>query len=388
MTAVDEATAGPAAIGITGEPEEPDHPDANQTPRRPHRRRAWFGVAAAVVVAALGVGAWWWVADPSADEGADAPGPVATATVERGTISATETWDGTLARGAPLTVRSSIGGTVTRLSQQGASVGRGDVLYRLDEQPVSLLVGDVPMYRDLQAGDVGVDVGQLEANLADLGYTGLDVDDRYDAATATAVSAWQQAIGADPTGTVARGAVVFAPQGGRIEMLRSGVGDVIAPGAPVLDLVGPDQVVYLEVDVDDLDRLAVDTAVTVVLPDGAGVAGTVAATTVVPSSPDPMADEATAETAVQVEVALADNAPEELIGAAAEVVVAIDERLDVLLVTVTALLALAEGGYGLEVVDDGTTSIVPVETGLFAEGKVEITSPDITEGTVVGVAGR
>jgi hypothetical protein len=58
-------------------------------------------------------------------------------------------------------------------------------------------------------------------------------------------------------------------------------------------------------------------------------------------------------------------------------------------VPVTALLALAEGGYGLEVVaEDGTTSTVPVDTGLFAEGKVEVSSPEIEEGTVVGVAGR
>jgi hypothetical protein len=58
-------------------------------------------------------------------------------------------------------------------------------------------------------------------------------------------------------------------------------------------------------------------------------------------------------------------------------------------VPVSALLALAEGGYGLEVVrDDGTTKIVRVDTGLFADGKVEVRGAGIGEGTVVGVAGR
>jgi hypothetical protein len=58
-------------------------------------------------------------------------------------------------------------------------------------------------------------------------------------------------------------------------------------------------------------------------------------------------------------------------------------------VPVSALLALSEGGYGLEVVDDdGTTSIVSVTTGLFADGKVQVEGDGITEGTVVGVAGR
>jgi hypothetical protein len=66
-----------------------------------------------------------------------------------------------------------------------------------------------------------------------------------------------------------------------------------------------------------------------------------------------------------------------LAGAPVEVVLAVDERTDVLLASVTALLALADGGYSLEVVaDDGTTTIVRVETGLFAEDKVEVSDVD------------
>jgi multidrug efflux pump subunit AcrA (membrane-fusion protein) len=92
---------------------------------------------------------------------------------------------------------------------------------------------------------------------------------------------------------------------------------------------------------------------------------------------------------VEIDIALDGNAPDQLVGVPVEVVVRVDERTDVLLVPVNALLARAEGGYALEVVaDDGTTSIVPVETGLFGAGKVEVTSADIDEGTVVGVAGR
>jgi hypothetical protein len=89
-----------------------------------------------------------------------------------------------------------------------------------------------------------------------------------------------------------------------------------------------------------------------------------------------------------VEVTLTEAAPADLDGSTVDVVVAVDERTDVLTVPVNALLALAEGGYGLEIVaDDGTSSIVAVETGLFANGQVEVTG-EIAEGTTVGVAGR
>lgn len=363
--------------------------DAEPERDEPRRRGLVWPALAGVLIAAAGVGAWVWVNDTSTEGTPGTAGPVATAVIERGTISATETWDGTLDHGTPFTVTSGGEGTITRLVGQGENVGRGVELYRVDERPVALLYGAVPMYRDLGPGASGGDVGQLEANLAELGYSGFTVDDQYTASTAAAVRAWQADFGGEPTGTVARGDVVFLPEGGQVDARRSGVGDVVVPGAAVLDIAGTDQVVSLEGDVDDRDRFEVGTEVTVVLPGGDEVAGTVAATAVV-DVPSEGPDGGATDTAIlQVEVAVNENAPEEFVGGPVEVVVAIDERTDVLLVPVNALLALSEGGYGLEVVaDDGTTSIVPVDTGLFAAGKVEVRSPGIAEGTVVGVAGR
>jgi len=62
-----------------------------------------------------------------------------------------------------------------------------------------------------------------------------------------------------------------------------------------------------------------------------------------------------------------------------------DERKAVLAVPVSALLALAKGGYGVEVVDGATTRIVAVNTGMFAAGQVEISGEGIAEGVAVGV---
>jgi peptidoglycan hydrolase-like protein with peptidoglycan-binding domain len=380
VTTVDGAHTAPPVTDVEREPDEP---------RRRRRGLLWL-VLGGAVAAAAGTGAWLWASNTSTQPAPAAAGPAATAVVERGTISATESWDGTLDHGTPFTVTSGTEGTITRLADQGETVDRGDELYRVNEQPVTLLRGVVPMYRELGPGDSGIDVKQLEKNLAKLGYDRFTVDDQYTFSTAAAVRAWQDDIGAGPTGTVARGDVVFLPEGRQVDTLHADVGDVVGPGTAILDITGTDQLVSLEADVDDRDRFEVDTEVTVLLPGGDEVAGTVSATAVVEVAPEEGAESATdTEPILQAEVALRQKAPEEFVGGPVDVVVSVDERSNVLLVPVNALLALSEGGYGLEVVgDDGSTSIVPVETGLFGQGKVEIKSGGISEGTVVGVAGR
>jgi peptidoglycan hydrolase-like protein with peptidoglycan-binding domain len=365
-------------------------PQADE-PRRRRLPLVWAALGAVLI--ALGAGAWLWASSASPEGAPAAAGPVATATVERGTISATESWDGTLEYGRPLTVKCSAAGTITRLVDQGATVERGDELYRVNERPVILLYGAVPMYRDLAPGDAGVDVRQLETNLAKLGYEGFTVDGAYTASTAAAVRAWQGDTGAERSGTVARRDVVFLPAGGRVDALNVTVGDVVRPGAPLVDITGNDQVVNFEADLDDRERFDIGAKVMVALPGGEEIAGTISAMRVATvasgGSGEGLGGGATdSEAIVQVEVALA-RAPDELVGTPVEVIVAVDERADVLLVPVSALLALAEGGYGLEVArKDGTTKVVRVDTGLFADGMVEVRGAGIAEGTVVGVAGR
>jgi hypothetical protein len=382
VTTAEEAHTAPPATGVEWESDQP---------RRRRHRLVWPALGAVLI--AVGAGAWLWARDGSTEAAPATATPVATAIVERGTISATESWDGTLEYGAPFTVTSSVEGTITRLVDQGEILKRGDELFRVNEQPVTLLYGTVPMYRDIGPGDSGVDVRQLERNLAALGYDGLTVDDEFTSSTADVVRAWQEDIVAAQTGTVTRGEVVFVPGGRQVDALRVDVGDAAVPGAPVLDVTGTDQVVSLDVDIDDRDLFEVDTKVTVVLPDGGKVRGTVATTEVVDVASESgggvEGGTAESESIARVEVILEKQASDDLIGAPVDVIVAIDKRTDVLLVPVNALLALAEGGYGLEIVnDDGTTKIVAVDTGLFGGGKVQVEGDGISDGTVVGVAGR
>ncbi|MPZ95773.1 MAG: efflux RND transporter periplasmic adaptor subunit [Propionibacteriales bacterium] len=364
------------------------------------RRRGLLWLALGVVFAAgAGAGYWFLVRDSGSQTPDEATGPAAIDQVARETISDTETWSGTLGHGSPFTVGVSGQGTITWLADQESKVKRGTELYRLDEQPVLALYGSTPMYRDLKIGDTGADVKQLETNLAKLGYDGFDVDDEFTWYTAQAVEEWQDDIGAVETGSVKESDVVFIPGAGRIDNLQVEVGDEVSPGTDVLDITGSEQVVSMDVEVADRELVAVGTDVTVRLPGGKEVPGTVTAATVVEDTSDdgegggggdgddedPGAD----DTITKVEVTLKKKANTSLLGSPVDVVVDVDERKDVLVVPINALLALSEGGFGLEVVaKEDSTSIIPVDTGLFADGKVEVSGKGIREGTVIGVAGR
>lgn len=377
-------------------------PDTDLDPPRSVSRRGLLWLAlGAVAVTGTGGGYWYLISrDTGAAPNGDPVGPAATAEVTRETLTATETWSGKLGHGTPFTVTAKVEGTVTWLAEHDSAVTRGAVLYRVDEQPVVALMGGLPMYRDLSSDSTGADVKQLEQNLTELGYTGYDADKTFTWYTGQAVKQWQKDNGAEQTGTVKQSDVVFLTRKGRVDGRRVALGDTVSPGTEVLSITGSEQVVSLDVDVSDRELVSVDTPVTVRLPGGDEVGGTVTAADVVEDTSDdgddgggggdedPGAD----DTTTQVEVTLDGKVDESLLGAPVDVVVEVERREDVLAVPVNALLALAKGGFGVEVVNPAgsatPTTIVAVETGMFANGLVEIAGDGIEEGTTVGVAGR
>lgn len=62
-----------------------------------------------------------------------------------------------------------------------------------------------------------------------------------------------------------------------------------------------------------------------------------------------------------------------------------EQHRDVLSVPVSALLALPRGGYGVQVVSGTTARTVPVQTGIFAESRVEILGAGLSDGMKVGI---
>ncbi|GAA1420906.1 efflux RND transporter periplasmic adaptor subunit [Catellatospora coxensis] len=312
-----------------------------------------------------------------------AAGPPETATVTRQSLADTETKSGTLGYGAEHTVGARSAGTVTWLAAEGAVIGRGKPLFRLDDQPVVLLYGALPAYRQLRDGVEGADVKQLEQNLKALGYDGFTVDREFTAATASAVRQWQEDLGLPETGVVEPGRVVFAAGQARVDALSATVGDLVQPGTPILTRTGVDRAVVVELEVAD-ERLAVPGAtVEVELPDGKRVPGKVGAVQTVIA---PGVNGADPTTNLEVTVSLtAKDAVQGFQQAAVDVDFTAETREGVLTVPVAALLALAEGGYGVEVVEGGASRIVAVRTGLFATGRVEVSGDGLAEGTVVGM---
>ena len=84
---------------------------------------------------------------------------------------------------------------VTSAPGRGAELTEGSVAIEIAGQPVFVLVGPVPVYRDLRPQDRGPDVEQLEAALARLGYFEGDPDQLWDEATGGAVRAWYEQAG-------------------------------------------------------------------------------------------------------------------------------------------------------------------------------------------------
>jgi hypothetical protein len=339
-----------------------------------------IGVTAAVVVVGAGGVAAFGIGGNT-----PAPPPVSglppgTATVTSTTLTSTEKVSGTLGYGTSNTVLRSGPGTVTWLPAAGDVVTRGKAMYAVDDHPVSTLYGTVPPYRTLESGVSGRDVHEFEENLKALGYTGFTVDDDFTSATATAVRKWHKDLGRDDTGTVAVTDIAVVPGDVRVAELKAQVGG--PANGQVLTYTGTTRTVTVDLDVAKQHLVSQGVAATVTLPDGKKISGSVTAVGTVATAKTAQQGQSTTST-IEVTVSLADQAAAGKLDAApVDVTLVSEKRENVLVVPVGALVALAEGGYAVQVADG---HYVPVETGMFADGKVQVSGPGIAAGTVVGV---
>ncbi|WP_157252485.1 peptidoglycan-binding protein [Nonomuraea typhae] len=315
-------------------------------------------------------------------EAAATPPPRATADIVRGDLTDTLSLSGKVVfagfDGLPggRTVRARAAGTVTALPAPGAVVRQGQALYRVDRKPVVLLYGRLPLYRPLGQGvKDGPDVRQLETALKALGHAeDVTVDDHFTWATTLAVRAWQKHAGLPGTGSVDAAQAVFLPAEVRIAKAAVAPGDSVAHGAPVLTVTRTGRRVHLNLDVADQALARRGAKVEVELPGGATARGTVVSVGATARTREGV-------TTVDVGVRLAGAKVRLLDQTPVTVTLESVTRRDVLSVPVEALLATPGGGYGLEI--GGRT--VPVTTGVYGGGRVEISGPGLAAGMKAGV---
>ena len=351
--------------------------------RRPGRRTAAALAWAAVLAAGGGAALVAWGGPEAEQDGAAATG--ASEEIRRTDLSEHATLDGRLGYRGSGEVLAGGEGVLTRLPKKGEVIEPGGVLYEVDDRPVVLLRGDAPAYRPLKPGVEGEDVRRFEQALAELGYTGFTPDEEYTGLTAEAVKRWQRDTGARATGEVDPAGVWFAPGELRVSGHGAKKGQRLAGSEPVLETTTTEQVVRTEVEVADRDLVGKGDEVEVVLPSGERVPGRIASVgTVAEQHDDGQGGESDPVLPVTVEpddsatAVFFDQAP-------VEVEVRTDTREDVLAVPVGALISLPGGGYGVSVLGPGGRATdVRVETGLFADGLVEIEG-DVEEGQEVVV---
>ena len=400
----------------------------DEPPRGPGRRRWLVIIAVLLVVAAAAVPAVLRWRDRPATKPAAQTGPaVETVELVRQDMSSTESLPGTLGYGAARAVAGGGKGVVTWLPKPGATVHRGQQVFRVDDQAVPLFYGSLPLYRPLTVRNtVGRDVRIVANNLRALGYsigrqpspgewvtrpvtppaapapptaqaTAPAPKDGKRAAPATppestkvrsgdgvltadliaAIKRWQKQLRLPETGAVAPGDVVV--QRGPVRVDSVSVEPGAAADGPLMSVTPTDKVITVLADANQAGAVDRGDKVSVSLPGDKTAPGKVSAVGTELKTQD--GDGGDAPPRLSITVTLNDpKAAKRIDSAEVEVAFAGEVHEDVLVAPLGALVALSEGGYAVQVDGGG---LVAVETGMFAKGLVEIEGAGLDAGTRV-----
>ncbi|MEU2835113.1 peptidoglycan-binding protein [Streptomyces lavendulae] len=363
------------------------------------RRRRWRtpALVALLVVLAAGGGVTFGFGGKKDTGSSRTDLPPAIADVTRADLAQRETVSGTLGYGEPSPLSSAGSGTVTWLPQPGATVSLGEPALMVEGRKVPLLYGDTPLFRELKPGTKGPDVRQLESSLAQLGYSGFTVDDEYTEGTGQALKRWQKHLGLQQTGTLKASDAVVAQGQVRVVSVEAQPGQTLQPGGNVLDYTGTKRQISIDLDAKKQKLVRKDDKVAVTLPDGTRIAATITTVGKVATREGGAGKDqggggkdqgGGGKSVIKVTVGIDDKDRDKLgtyDGAPVDVDITSAEKKGVLTVPISALLALKEGGYGVELIDGNHTRIIAVKTGLFANGRVEITGDGVMPGDKVGV---
>ncbi|MGH8953041.1 MAG: hypothetical protein ACRDX9_16685 [Acidimicrobiia bacterium] len=200
------------------------------------RRNVLLGgvIAAVVLAAALG---WFFgsqirsPAEAAADAEAPEPSNI-TVQVTREVLSADVITRGDVVYDEPVSVAlsGSFAETpeklvVTQAVEVNADLAEGAMAVEVVGRPVFLLIGEIPMYRDLRPGATGDDVLQVEEAMARMGLYGGTPDNVWDQETGAAVAAWYETAGYRPNGLSEEDEVALRAARERVTGAQASVAD-------------------------------------------------------------------------------------------------------------------------------------------------------------------
>ncbi len=352
--------------------------------------------AAAVLVAVSGTGGAVVMSSAKQATPPALKAPTNTVKVELGELSAMISLHGTLtyqarSDGSPYAAINQARGIYTRLPDDGDKVECGDALYRVDDDPVLLLCGTVPAYRDLDIGDEGNDVRQINRNLRALGYdVGADIapgDNDFTWRTKDALEKLQHDKGLDDvTGALGIDDAVFLPKSVRIAKVTGELGGFARPGALIAQATSDTLEVQVALEASQQGDVKQGDRARITLPGNRSVKGQVDRLGSVARTAGKDDDIGTATIAASISL----DEPRKARGldrAPVQVDIATEGVKRALSVPVTALVGKSGGGFAVEVVRaGGRRALVAVKLGLFdtAGGRVQVEG-DLDEGARVVV---
>ena len=355
------------------------------------KRTTWVLAGVAVLVAVAVTGGVVAMSGAKEATPAGLKAPANTVTVEKGELSSMVSLDGILTYraqpdGSPHSAINQARGIYTKLPDAGDKVDCGDVLYRVDDDPVMLLCGTVPAYRDLHVGDKGKDVRQLNRNLHNLGYDADPDDSDFTWKTEEALKKLQHDKGSDVTGELGNGDVVVLPKSVRIAKVTGKLGGSARPGAQVAQATSDTLEVQVALEASQQGEVKEGDRAQITLPGLKSVKGKVHRLGRVARTAGKDDDVGAATIPAYIRL----DRPKKARGldrAPVQVQITTKGVESALSVPVTALVGKSGGGFAVEVVrDGGRRELVAVKLGLFdtAGGRVQVEG-DLAEGDRVVV---
>jgi peptidoglycan hydrolase-like protein with peptidoglycan-binding domain len=347
------------------------------------KRKSWVLAGAALLVAVTATGGVVVASGAKEATPAAQEPPANMVKVAKGELSSIVSMDGTLtyrarSDGSPYAVINQASGTYTKLPDEGDKVDCGDVFYRVDDDPVLLLCGTVPAYRDLDIGDEGNDVRQLNLNLHELGYDAdadIDPEDNgFTWRTEEALKKLQDDKGFDTTGALDIDDAVFLPRSVRISKVTGELGGFARPGGQVAQATSDTLEVQVDLEASQQGVVRKGDRAQITLPGNTSVKGKVDRLGKVARTAGK--DDDVGDATIPAYISLQEpKKARELDKAPVQVEVTTKGVESALSVPVTALVGKSGGGFAVEVVrDGGQRELVAVELGLFdtADGRVEV----------------